>query len=119
MRLMTDFENVAPKSSKKTGGQVREKVSQPMPSAEEIRQKVQANKAKAIAKEKAMVDPVEISPGVRKIQEADGVLMNDPTQPETVGKVKDALSMSFVQFSDKERSVLQNILNQNRESQEA
>ncbi len=80
-------------------------------SADEIRAKIQAHNAP----KKAPATKVELSEHVKQkveIKDTIGDLHNnDPSNPETVGRLKDALSMDLVNFSPKEREVLDQILN--------
>lgn len=82
------------------------------PSADEIREKFMAHKkSKEQPAAKVELSEQAQKPKVKEKELIGGQLgSNDPTDPDTVNKIQDALDMSFVNFSPKEREVLQKIM---------
>jgi hypothetical protein len=87
------------------------------PSDDEIRAKLMARKQTNAPKK----DVAEISKGSKvkeKIEiknEMGDLHKNNPNDPNTLDRVKDALDMSLVSFNPKEREVLEQILNKSNQ----
>lgn len=92
-----------------SASEVRGKIRDHQLKKEQEMAKAVAERAQANASKKAEMES-DVQQG-KTMEKPSDISLNDPRDPATLGKLKDAVKMGTFNFSPKEREVLQGILN--------